>query len=219
MTISRWIPQRMRNDSNKSCKQNQNTHFKFSISFPKIVPFMRSCRKICWKQRRCKWQYSRALHAGVARVHERKHTPALVHAQTYTHVHAQTHTRAPKHAEICNTFFSPQQWFRERIVKIGIQTVQFADYLLAETPNTVHSCSRHDMVAARFISQQPGGVLPLPKTFPSFGVLSWLQWLCTFWNGQKRLSTLSIQLRAKSKQILWSLTWDCISNFPLKSRK
>jgi len=31
----------MRNVSDKSCKENQNTHFVFSNFFPKIVPFMR----------------------------------------------------------------------------------------------------------------------------------------------------------------------------------
>ena len=35
----------MRNFSDKSCRENQNTHFVFSIPPPKIVPFMRYCGK------------------------------------------------------------------------------------------------------------------------------------------------------------------------------
>jgi len=31
----------MRNVSDKSCIENQNTHFMFGNCFPKIVPFMR----------------------------------------------------------------------------------------------------------------------------------------------------------------------------------
>jgi len=31
----------MRNFSDKSCRENQNTHFVFKNSLPEIVPFMR----------------------------------------------------------------------------------------------------------------------------------------------------------------------------------
>ena len=41
LIISRLVPFRMRNVSNKSCRKNQNTHFVFSNSFPRIVPFFR----------------------------------------------------------------------------------------------------------------------------------------------------------------------------------
>jgi len=41
MIISRLILLRMRNISDKSCRENQNTHFVFSDFFPNIVPFMR----------------------------------------------------------------------------------------------------------------------------------------------------------------------------------
>ena len=43
-TISYWILRRMRSVSNKSCRENENTHFMFSTLFPKIVPFMRQCQ-------------------------------------------------------------------------------------------------------------------------------------------------------------------------------
>ena len=41
LIISRSGLLRMRNVSDKSCTENQNTHFVFSNFFPKIVPFMR----------------------------------------------------------------------------------------------------------------------------------------------------------------------------------
>jgi len=45
MTIWRSVLLRMRNVSDKSCRENQNTHFAFSNFFPKIVQFMRKCEK------------------------------------------------------------------------------------------------------------------------------------------------------------------------------
>jgi len=41
MIISRSVLLRMRNVSDKSCRENQNTHFMFRNNFSKIVPFMR----------------------------------------------------------------------------------------------------------------------------------------------------------------------------------
>jgi len=41
MTVSRLILYIMRNVSDKSCRENQNTHFVFNNIFPKIAPFMR----------------------------------------------------------------------------------------------------------------------------------------------------------------------------------
>ena len=46
MTISRSVLLRTRNVSDKSCRENKNTHFVFSEIFPKIVPFKRQCKKI-----------------------------------------------------------------------------------------------------------------------------------------------------------------------------
>jgi len=45
MIISRSVLLIMRNVSDKSCTENQNTHFVFSNFPPKIVPFMRQCGK------------------------------------------------------------------------------------------------------------------------------------------------------------------------------
>jgi len=41
MIISRWILLRTRNVSDRSCRENQSTHFVCSNFYPKIVPFMR----------------------------------------------------------------------------------------------------------------------------------------------------------------------------------
>ena len=41
MIVSRWIVSKMRNASNKICRENQYLHFMFSDFFPKIVPFVR----------------------------------------------------------------------------------------------------------------------------------------------------------------------------------
>jgi len=38
---SHLIPLRIKNVSDKSCTENQNTHFTFNNFFQKIVPFMR----------------------------------------------------------------------------------------------------------------------------------------------------------------------------------
>jgi len=36
----------MRNVSDQSCRENQNTHFMFSNIFLKTVPFMKKCGKL-----------------------------------------------------------------------------------------------------------------------------------------------------------------------------
>ena len=41
MKISRWIFLIMRNVSNRSCRENKNTHFMLRNFVPKIVPFLR----------------------------------------------------------------------------------------------------------------------------------------------------------------------------------
>jgi hypothetical protein len=56
---------RMRNVSDQSCRDNQNTHFVFSNLFSKMVPFMRKCEKILYSGAghmaiwQVTWQYGR----------------------------------------------------------------------------------------------------------------------------------------------------------------
>ena len=65
--ICNWIIFIMRNDSDESCRENQNTHFMFNdFFFPRIVPFMRQCRKILSSRTGHRLQYGafalRAVH-------------------------------------------------------------------------------------------------------------------------------------------------------------
>jgi hypothetical protein len=46
MTISRSVPLRMKNISEKGCRENHNTHFMLNNFLSKIVLFMKSCGKI-----------------------------------------------------------------------------------------------------------------------------------------------------------------------------
>ena len=90
----------MTNVSNKFVEKIK-THFLCSITFffPKIVPFMRQCRKFWSSQRGCRKYGLCALHALHARLHARKHTPAPVHPQSHLHTHTctLTHTLTHKH--------------------------------------------------------------------------------------------------------------------------
>ena len=69
LILSRLILQRMRNVSDKSCWENQNTHFIFNIFF-----FLISCRlwddgRILQSRTGHKWQHgARALHVGNLRL-------------------------------------------------------------------------------------------------------------------------------------------------------
>ena len=101
MAISRWILLRMRNVWNKSCTQNQNTHFIVSTFFPKIVLFMRKCGKNMVEPDRLQtiWRLGVVLwvtKATCAQAHARSRatTPPPLHTHTHTHTHRP----------ICNTY-------------------------------------------------------------------------------------------------------------------
>jgi hypothetical protein len=99
MKISLWILLRMRNISNKICRENQNTHFKLS-NFPPPPPPRRSCRlwdnvenvveqerqKIIWRTRFSCW-------IGKA-----------TRAQAESRSAAPTRTHTDRQTEICNTY-------------------------------------------------------------------------------------------------------------------
>jgi hypothetical protein len=64
----------MRNVSDKTCKENQNTHCVLSNYFSKIVPFMRKCGKILYSGAGHRLQYGAcALHAGYLRLQIHTH--------------------------------------------------------------------------------------------------------------------------------------------------
>jgi hypothetical protein len=48
MIISRWVLLGMRNVSDRSCRENQDTRFILNNVFPKIALFMRYVEKYCW---------------------------------------------------------------------------------------------------------------------------------------------------------------------------
>jgi len=64
------VPHRMRNISHKSCRENQNTHFKFNnFSFILIVLFTKQCGNILQSQTCHRWQYDACtLFAGYLRL-------------------------------------------------------------------------------------------------------------------------------------------------------
>jgi len=65
LAISRSVILRMKNVSDKSCRENKKTHFVFSNLFSKIVPFMRKFGKILQSGAGRRWQHGAcALHAG-----------------------------------------------------------------------------------------------------------------------------------------------------------
>jgi len=65
--ISRAFLLRMRNVSDKHCRENQNTYFVFSNFFSKIVPFRRKCEKYVERGRSHDYGAC-ALHAGYIRL-------------------------------------------------------------------------------------------------------------------------------------------------------
>ena len=104
MTISRLILLRMRNVSNKSCREHQDTCFISYIFFRRWCrlwdnveeygaerPQMTIRRRVaCWINK-----------ATCAQVHSRVCTPTTTHTHTHTHTHA------------IFIAFPRQQWFRE----------------------------------------------------------------------------------------------------------
>jgi hypothetical protein len=111
MTIPRLSFLRMRNLSDKSCTENQNTHFMFNTFFPKMLSSMKQCRKPWWNPRGHKWQYNTAS------------AHFILNKQGYTCVckcvlpralaTARTHARTYTHKYVILIAVPLQQWFRE----------------------------------------------------------------------------------------------------------
>jgi len=80
LIISRSFLLRMRNVWDKSCIENQNTHFVFgNFFFSKIVSFVRQCLKILWCGTGHRWQYGAcALHVGYLGL--QTHTQVVLHS-------------------------------------------------------------------------------------------------------------------------------------------
>jgi hypothetical protein len=61
LMIGRSILLRVRNFSDKICRENYNTYFMFNYFFPKIVPLTRQCGKIWYSDRGHRLQYNRLV--------------------------------------------------------------------------------------------------------------------------------------------------------------
>jgi hypothetical protein len=96
MAISRWLLLRIINVSDKSCRENQSTHFMFNIFSPlKIIPFMRQCAKMWWKQTGHRLQYNTAYALFVLDTYGYRHT--LIICNTYCFSTATMVTRTPQY--------------------------------------------------------------------------------------------------------------------------
>ena len=100
---SRWILHRMRNFSNKSCRENQNTHFYVQILFffSENLAVCEIISKNMEEPERLQMtvQYGAcALHPGKPRLH------AHAHALGHTHALKLSFSRVHTHTEICNNY-------------------------------------------------------------------------------------------------------------------
>ena len=93
MTISRWILLRMRNVSNKSCRENQNTHFMFSNFFRKLYR-LRDNVETCGGTRGA----TNDVTIWCIRV------ACLISKTTCTHAHAYSYMPRHTHTHICNIY-------------------------------------------------------------------------------------------------------------------
>jgi hypothetical protein len=111
MTISRWILLRMRNVSNESCTEHQNTHFMFRNFFRKPFRLWDNVSKYVGARDSARWQNGGAFHATRAQTHASARA-----APTPSHTHASTHLRVQTRTQKFVTLvaFPRQQWIRER---------------------------------------------------------------------------------------------------------
>ena len=94
MTIFRLILLLMRNVSNKTCREYQNTHFIFSNIFPNFVPFMRMSKNVVEPERLQMTMWRMRIACWIR-----------LHARAHTHTHTQK--------DVIRNAFPQQQWFRK----------------------------------------------------------------------------------------------------------
>jgi hypothetical protein len=111
MTMHRWILLRMRHISNKSCRENLNTHFMFSNFFLKSRRLWDNVEKCggaweatnnvtIWRIRVECWISKATRSQAHAHRHAPGHPRAVARARARTHTHTHKHT----HTQICNTY-------------------------------------------------------------------------------------------------------------------
>ena len=89
------------------------THTSYSANFSENCAVYEIISKSLVGPERLQMTVYGALHAGLVRLHARKHTPAPVNPHIHTQKQACTHTgehaRAHTHTEECNTYCFPRQ--------------------------------------------------------------------------------------------------------------
>ena len=119
--ISSPILLTMRNVSDKSCTQNQNTYFIFNNDFPKVVPFMRYVGKYCRFGQAtdnmmpgiASWIPKTTVCLGGAMltgVRAGRKAPSLTAVRTYmcVHTHTLTHSHSNTHTHTKARMFCPR---------------------------------------------------------------------------------------------------------------
>ena len=90
--------------SEKYYGENQYIHFVISNLFPKVVPFMRQCRKILWSQRGYRWRHNMASTRCI--LDKQGYTRACTLPRTSSPTRTHVHTRTDKYVIL---FAFPQQ--------------------------------------------------------------------------------------------------------------
>jgi hypothetical protein len=79
LIITHSVLFRMKNVSDKICRENQNTFLYLTTFFSEIVPFMRQCEKILHGQASHRWQYDAcAFHAGYVSLQKHTHNIFII---------------------------------------------------------------------------------------------------------------------------------------------
>jgi hypothetical protein len=129
MTVSRQIFLRMRNVLEKSCSDNQNTHFMFNTFFPKIPPLWDNVE-----------EYDG--YCGATNDVTRWHTRCVQEKQGYIHarmrMHKATgpssHTHARTRRQICSTLCFPTVTvIRESASVLRYTYIAFLGYSVSES--------------------------------------------------------------------------------------
>jgi hypothetical protein len=103
MIISHSVLLRMRNVSDKGCRENQNTHFMFHKLLPKIVSFMRWCAKIWYSHPGHRWQYNNVLDNRGYRLTFRKKLACSIYDSTNSSRDNATRHMHPYHRYMCRS--------------------------------------------------------------------------------------------------------------------
>ena len=116
MTISRWILHRMRNDSDKSYRENQNTRFMFSNFFPKTLYEIMSKNLLVPERPQLTF----------------RSVACWIRKTTRSQAHASARELARAHTEICNAYWFPTTTIvtRTRFSVNVIRTLSFSIIIL-----------------------------------------------------------------------------------------